>query len=489
MNMVNKSDEPVQVPAQRPRMPKGVSGMAITELWERFSFYGLQGILSFYLLFSLSEGGLQLDKAVAVGIVGAYGGSVYIAQIVGAWLGGRVISPQRMVLYGALVIMAGHLTLAFVHGIVGLGLGLTLIVAGTGALKTNITSIVGFVLDESEAETRDVGFSYFYIAINIGAVTGPLLTGFVQSRYGFHWGFALAAIGMAFAVIHYIRKSPELPQRARLVANPLPYKQLWRIAALVVVAAGVTAAAFASGVVNERNVTTAITVLALIIAAAYFGVILRSKSATAGDKRQIIGYIPLFLAASVYFALLFQKFTAISILIVERIDRSFGGWEFPAAWITLVSPLALVLITPFVARVWLRLGTRQPSTPVKYSIGLIQIGLAYGLLLVVATVTGTGPIPLFLILLVMGIAGTSEVFIGPIGLSLATRIGPETYRSQMVALNFLTIALGSSLSGLLGQYFTVVSNAAYFVTVSGIGLLVGVAVAVNRTSINRLLTS
>lgn len=176
---------------------RGLWSMAFTELWERYSFYGLQGILSFYLLYKVADGGLALDPAVASGIVGAYGGAVYLSQILGSWLGDRLVSPRNMVLYGAVVITAGHVVLAFAPGVTGLAAGLVCIVLGTGALKTNITSIVGFVLDQHPDERyRDAGFTYFYMAINIGAVVGPLTTGLAQNELGFHYGFGLAAIGM-----------------------------------------------------------------------------------------------------------------------------------------------------------------------------------------------------------------------------------------------------------------------------------------------------
>ncbi|WP_329582281.1 POT-type proton-dependent oligopeptide transporter [Streptomyces sp. NBC_01361] len=166
-----------------------------------------------------------------------------------------------------------------------------------------------------------------------------------------------------------------------------------------------------------------------------------------------------------------------------------GGWKFPVAWITTVSPLAAVLITPLIARLWKRLGERQPSPVTKVAIGLTQIGCAYLFLLIISEVTGDAVIPLFLILLFMMAAGSSEVFIGPIGLSLATRIGPEKFRSQMVGLNFLTLALGSSLAGLLGQLFTVIDNASYFTVTAVCGIGIGLILFAVRKPVGRLLES
>lgn len=469
---------------------RGLWSMAFTELWERYSFYGLQGILSFYLLYKVADGGLALDPAVASGIVGAYGGAVYLSQILGSWLGDRLVSPRNMVLYGAVVITAGHVVLAFAPGLTGLAAGLVCIVLGTGALKTNITSIVGFVLDQHPDERyRDAGFTYFYMAINIGAVVGPLTTGLAQNKLGFHYGFGLAAIGMAGALVQYLVSMKHLPARAHTVNNPLPAGRR-PLAALVAVGfLAVVGGAVGAGLLRAENLSTVVTVAALVAAAVFFLTMTTSKTVSRDERRRVLGYLPLFLASGVYFGFLFQKFTAISILITERIDLHIGDWTFPVAWITTVSPLAAVLITPLIARLWTRLGERQPGPVTKVAIGLTQIGCAYLFLLVLSEATGNAQIPLFLILVFMAAAGSSEVFVGPIGLSLATRIGPSTFRSQMVGLNFLTLALGSSLAGLLGQLFTAIDNASYFTITAVCGIGIGLMLIATRKPLGRLLNA
>lgn len=474
---------------RRRGLPRGVWTLAFTELWERYSFYGLQGILSFYLLYSLADGGLEVAPAAAAGIVGAYGGAVYLAQILGAWLGDRLVTPKRMVLWGAVVITAGHIVLAFVPDFIGLAIGLILIVLGTGALKTNITSIVGFIVEGRSQQTRDVSFSYFYMSINIGAVVGPLTTGFAQNEYGFHFGFGLAAIGMIAALIQYLFSMKKLPERAGAINNPLPANRVPMVIGIGVLALVVIAVASFTGLLRAENLSTTTTVLALIAAAAYFITMTTSKQVTSDERRRMIAFLPLFLAAGIYFGLLFQKFTAISIMITERIDLSIGDWTFPVAWITTASPLAAVLITPLIARLWNLMGDRQPSPVTKFAIGLIQIGCAYFFLLLVSEIAGDAFIPLALILLFMAMAGSSEVFVGPIGLSVATRIGPQAFKSQVVGLNFLTLALGSSLSGLLGQLFTVIDEPTYYTIVAVTGAVLGLALFLTRKPLSTALNS
>lgn len=280
-----------------------------------------------------------------------------------------------------------------------------------------------------------------------------------------------------------------LPARAHTVNNPLPAGRR-PLAALVTVGfLAVVGGAVGAGLLRAENLSTVVTVAALVAAAVYFLTMTTSKAVSRDERRRVLGYLPLFLASGIYFGFLFQKFTAISILITERIDLHIGGWTFPVAWITTVSPLAAVLITPLIARLWTRLGDRQPGPVTKVAIGLTQIGCAYLFLLVLSEATGNAQIPLFLILVFMAAAGFFEVFVGPIGLSLATRIGPSTFRSQMVGLNFLTLALGSSLAGLLGQLFTAIDNASYFTITAVCGIGIGLALIAARKPLGRLLNA
>jgi POT family proton-dependent oligopeptide transporter len=450
-----------------------LSSMGLTELWERFSFYGLQAILPFYLFFQVTDGGLEMHPAAAAGIVGAYGGAVYIAQLVGAWMGDRLLSPVRLVLWGGIIITIGHVFLGALQGIGGLSFGLILIILGTGALKTNITSIVGFILDNGPSNLRDSGFSYFYMAINIGAVVGPLSTGFAQSQWGFHWGFGLAAVGMAVAVIQFAFSVAKLPTEAKTVPNPLSRQGTITSISILAIVLAAGALVYFTGVVRAENLSVITTALAIVAAITYFIVIIRSKKITSYERQRTLSFIPFFIGASVFFGLLFQQFTAIALLISERVDHTIGGWEFPVAWITMTSQLAAVLVTPVLAKIWSVRDANQSNASQKFGSGLLQIGFAYTIMTLALIILGESMIPLALILFIMVVAGASEVFVGPIGLSLATKVGPAQFRAQFVALNFLTLALGSSISGLLGQLYTLVGNTTYFTILAICGLALG----------------
>ncbi|WP_254910443.1 peptide MFS transporter [Gulosibacter sp. 10] len=471
------------------QLPRSVWGLAFTELWERFSFYGVNGILSFYLLFSVHDGGLDLGAAAAAGVVGAYGGAVYLAQLAGAWMGDRVLSPKLMVFWGGAVITLGHVALAVFAGMTGLVLGLLLIIFGTGALKTNITNIVGFVLEGQSSAQRDVGFAYFYISISLGSVLGPLSTGFAQNEWGFHWGFGLAAIGMVLALVQYAFSMRRLPAKASSVLRPIAGRALLLLVMLALLIATAIGMLMAIGFIKAEQLAGIVTAAELVAAAVYFGVMLGAKHVSREEKRRVAGFLPLFLAASLFFGLLFQQFTTIAILISERVDLVVGGWSIPVAWITMISQLALVIVTPLVAQFWGRSGNSGPGAPTKFAMGMMQIGIAYAIMLVALRLFPDAALPVLLVVVVMIIAGSSEVFIGPIGLSLATRIGPSAYRSHMVGLNFLTLGLGSSLSGLLGQLFTVMSEPSYFLVIIGLGVGTGILLWLFRAPLHRALNA
>ena len=205
--------------------PRVLANLFGVELWERFSFYGMQGILLIYLYYSAGQGGLGINEDSATSIVGAYGGSVYLATVIGAWLADRLFGPERVLFYSAVLVMIGHICLAVIPGLAGVATGLICIALGSGGVKATATSLVGGLYAEDD-DRRDAGFSLFYLGINLGAFFGPLLTGLLQSNLGFHYGFGLAAVGMAIGLTQYAIGRRQLPESAHDIANPLPRRRL-----------------------------------------------------------------------------------------------------------------------------------------------------------------------------------------------------------------------------------------------------------------------
>lgn len=480
----------VQAPSKKRTfkdVPKGLWGLSFVEMWERYSFYGLQAILMLYAVSEISEQGLGLSAAAAGGIVGGYGGAVYLTQLLGAWFGERVIAPKHMVLIGATVIAIGHVVLAAVPGLMGLGLGLGLIVLGTGALKTNITAIVGNLYDGRSGEERDAGFSYFYTGISVGAVLGPLTSGFAQSEWGFHWGFGVAAVIMFAGLFQYLVLMKKLPKSTEIIQNPL--SPAGRVGAIVGLLGGllVLVLVFWTGILPPERLSLYVSTLIIVAAIVYFVIMLRSQQITPHERQRVIGFIPYFIGASAFFGLLFQIFTTAPLMAREIVDLEIGDWSFPVGWIPMLTTGATAVFSPVFAALWMRMGARQPKAPGKVALGLIGIAVCYIFFAILASVFADSMIPLVLMLITMVGIGITEIFVGPIGLSLATLVGPKKFQAQLVGLNFLTLALGSSLAGQLAYVYTVMGKTEFFLLNAGVAGVIGLALVLARGPINRSL--
>lgn len=454
------------------------------ELWERFSFYGMQGILLIYLYYSTAEGGLGIDEGVATGIVGAYGGAVYLSTILGAWLADRLIGPERTLFYSASCVMLGHVALALVPGLGGVGIGLVLIALGSGGVKANATSLVGSLYDEHDPR-RDAGFSLFYMGINIGALLGPLLTGLLQSEVGFHWGFGAAAVGMALGLVQYAFFRKNLPEETHHVANPLPVDR--RVAYVAVAAAALLLVAILAwvGVITVDRLANIVIGISLVAAIGYFALILTDKDVQGVERSRIFAFIPLFVCNVVFWSLYQQQFTVVTLYADKRLDRDLFGWEMPVSWVQSINPVFIIVLAGVFAALWTRLGDRQPVTPFKFGAGTALMGVAFFCFLPMPAGENTAPLlGLAGILLVFTLA---ELLISPVGLSATTKLAPTKYTTQMVALYFLSIALGTALAGTLAGYYDEAAETPFFVLVGLASVVTGVAVMLAAKPIHRLM--
>ncbi|HEY3563221.1 MAG TPA: peptide MFS transporter [Kribbella sp.] len=466
--------------------PPVLANLFGVELWERFSFYGMQGILLIYLYYSADRGGLGIDEGTATSIVGAYGGLVYLSTILGAWLADRLLGPERTLFYSAIVVMCGHIALGVLPGIGGVAVGLVLIGFGSGGVKANATSLVGTLYSEHD-ERRDGGFSLFYLGINLGALVGPLLTGLLQKNAGFHYGFGLAAAGMFLGIVQYGAGRRRLADAARTVPNPLPRETLRRTALIAAAVLVVVVVLLVSGVLPASRYATAVAVVSAVAAVVYFAVILSSKQLTDVERRRVQAFIPLFIASAAFWSLYQQQFTVVTIYSDQRLDRNIFGWEMPVSFVQSINPVMIIVLSGVFAALWTKLGPRQPSTPVKFSAGLAVMGIAFLLFL---TMAGGGPnsaplLGLAGILLVFTIA---ELLISPVGLSLSTKLAPAAFRTQMVALFFLSVALGTALSGVLAKFYSTDHEAAYFGVIGGVALVLGALLVLGVRPIRRLMS-
>ncbi len=465
--------------------PIGLTNLFGVELWERFSFYGMLTILGYYLYYSLTDGGLALPKSTATGIVGAYGGLVYLSTVLGGWIADRVLGMERTVLYGGVVVMCGHIALAVIPGLAGVGVGLVLVALGSGALKANASSLLGTLYEKGDPRC-DGGFTLFYLGINLGAFIGPLLTGLLQTRLGFHYGFGAAAIGMALGLAQYVVFRRNLGNHGRDVPNPLPRSGIrWVIIAAVGVIA-VVAAAFATGLVKLSNLSQVTTGVINAASVAYFAVMLTSSKVVAIERMRLRAFIPLFIANAVFWSLFQQIFTVLAVYSDERMNWSIFGWTAPSSWIGSIEPVWIIVLSPLFALMWTRLGTRAPSTPRKFAYGVIGMGVAFLLFLPMSGTTGKA-VPALLVVGIMAIFAISELLLSPIGLSVTTKLAPEAFRAQMMALYFFSVGIGTSMSGVLSGYYDPAREFAYFGIIGAVAVGAGVVVFALSPWITRLM--
>jgi POT family proton-dependent oligopeptide transporter len=442
-------------------------------------------ILGYYLYYSLTDGGLELPKTTATGIVGAYGGLVYLSTVLGGWIADRLLGMERTVFYGGVVVMCGHIALAILPGLAGVAVGLVLVALGSGALKANASSLLGTLYEKGDPRA-DGGFTLFYLGINLGAFVGPLLTGLLQTHAGFHYGFGAAAVGMAVGLAQYVVFRRNLGDHGRAVPNPLPRSAIsWAIGALVIIVI-VIVLAFVTGLVKLANLSQVTTGVIIAASVAYFIVMLTSSKVAALERTRVRAFVPLFIANAVFWSLFQQIFTVLAVYSDERMNWSILGWTAPSSWIGSIEPIWIIVLSPLFAIMWTRLGNRAPTTPRKFAYGVTGMGLAFLLFLPTSGTTGKS-VPALLVVGIMAVFAVSELLLSPIGLSVTTKLAPEAFRAQMMALYFFSVGLGTSMSGVLARYYDPAHEFAYFGIIGAVAIGAGVIVFAIAPWISRLM--
>ncbi|MFF8818257.1 peptide MFS transporter [Leucobacter sp. NPDC015123] len=467
--------------------PSGLLTLSGVEMWERFSFYGLQVLLAYYLYYSLGEGGLGLPQPVALGIAGAYGGLVYIAQIVGAWVADRVLAPKYVVLVGGSAILAGHIMLAIVPGLTGLIIGLALIVIGTGGLKVNTTMMVG-ELYPNGGPRRDAGYSIYYMGITIGAFAGPLVTGWLNQSWGFHVAFGAAAAGMALGLGQYIFGMRRLPASTGMVPNPLPAAQRVRWIWITAILIAAIALAVAFGLVRPDNISNVVALVVLIATLGLFTMLLTNSKVSKQERRAVVRYIPVFLMSLVFWTLLFQLFTAFAVFADTKIHLTVGSLTMPPSLIVTLESLAVAAITALLAVLWTRSRASRMQPITKLVVGVIAMSAGAAIIVPFGLAAGV-TMPLLIALLVMVFFAFGESLFAPSALSFTAELAPKAATSQMTALYFLTMAGGSTFAGWISQSYREGSEAQYFAMVAIVSLALIVVLGIAYKLVDRAMSS
>ncbi|MZD06251.1 MFS transporter, partial [Streptomyces sp. SID5785] len=466
------------------RRPRWFTTLFGTDVWERFSFYGMTAILVLYLTEDRADGGLGMTSGDAALLYGLYMAAVFLTSVPGGWLGDRVLGARRAVLHGGILIALGHAAMAVpVTGL--LYPGLLLIACGTGLLKPNMAGLLSEFYDREDRAARDEGFAVFYMSVQVSALLAPVVVGVLGEGVNWHLGFGAAALGMAAGLLQYVRGQRHFGTAGGPPQHPAPRPERTRVLRLTLAASAVAVVGYgadaAAGTFRIAHLMALIGLLCVVSPVVCFWRMLRNPLLTAAERVRIRAYIALFLASAVFWALFLQGGSAFAIFAKHATDREILGHTVPASWFQSAIPLFVLLLAPLLASVWTRAGDRMP-TAVKYATGMAAVAAAYLVMALAATRAGddTRVSPLWLVLAFLLLAA-GEVSFGPVGMSAATAIAPPGFVSRTVALFWLSGALGGGIGGnALKVSGDTVPGAGYFLALGAAALVTGTVLLLCR---------
>ena len=442
--------------------PPGLYVLFFTEMWERFSYYGMRAILLLFLIDNV-RGGMGLTEAEGAAIYGIYTSSVYLLSLPGGWIADNILGQRKSIFYGGVIIMLGHIVLAVPGGNVLFYFGLFIVSIGTGLLKPNISTLVGELYPEGGAR-RDAAFSIFYMGINIGSLLGITIVGYLGQKVGWHYGFGAAAVGMALGIVtfrlagqRYLSSLGNVPKPAidgtATTTDKRPLFIFLAVMALVLATLQLT------GIIDlttAQGLAKGMGTIISMIALGYFLFILLAGGLNAVEKKRVSVLFIFFLASALYWAGNEQQGSSLQIFADRYTDLVFFGWQIPSSWFQNLNPAFILLFSPVLAVLWVFLANRKISYPVpaKFATSLLLLGIAYVIMVIAAkiAITGTRTSPLYL-------TGTylfftlAELFLSPVGLSAFSKLAPKRYTSQLMGLWFIGSSLGNLVAGLFAGGF------------------------------------
>jgi POT family proton-dependent oligopeptide transporter len=464
--------------------PRGLATLFLTEMWERFTFYGMRALLVLFLVSAVSAGGFGLDDKTAVAIYGLYNAGVYLAALPGGWVADRLIGAQRAVMVGGLAITVGNALLATSTTPRGFYLGLVVIVIGVGLLKPNVSAIVAGLYPEGGARL-DAGFTVFYIGINIGAFLGPFITGEAQVLFGPRAGFAAGSLFMAVGVLQfyftrrylgnagaYMPPSADMPVGVAeastaeaggvlkgMVSTASRSKNWQRLWVGVAVAACLLTAVSAGLIpINAVALAQGTTYVIVGMAALYFLYYFFVADLTRDERRRGVVLVVLFVGCALFWSGFEQAGSSLNLFAERYTDRTVSWLHFvvPTAWFQSLNSLFIFMFAPFFAWVWVALAKRHlnPSAPAKFAIGVMLMGSGFLVMAAAAVIVAHGSkvLPTWLIATYM-LHTFGELCLSPVGLSYFTKLAPKRFVGQMMGMWFLATSLGNLIASLIAGEF------------------------------------
>src|SRR5712692_10204214 len=475
--------------------PRGLSTLFFTEMWERFSYYGMRALLILFMTAPAAAGGLGFATGVAGAVYGLYTSMVYMTSLPGGWVADRLIGQRRAVLYGGIVIACGHFSMAF-PSLTTFYLGLALIVVGTGLLKGNAAVIVGALYGPKDSR-RDAGFSIYYMGINLGAFVAPLVCGYLGQRVNWHIGFGAAGVGMVLGLIQYVAGSKYLGDAGlhpTPAASPAAAAALRRRAqvggaaallALVGIAFGMYSGALP---ISARQVADAAGYLLLIIVVVFFAWLFFAANWTPAERRRLYAIGVLFVASAIFWSEFEQAGSTLNLFADRATRTSVLGWTFPSSYFQSLQPLFIITFAPVFAWLWVRLGPREPSSPAKFGLGLLFVGSGFALLVVAARLAENGGevAPWWLVVTYL-LHTFGELSLSPVGLSATTKLAPARVAGLMMGVWYLGISVGNFIGGRLASLYGSMPLPDLFGLIAAVGIAAGLAMFALTPPIRRLM--
>lgn len=448
--------------------PRGLPTLFLTEMWERFSYYGLRPLLVLFMSAALLDGGFGFERGQAAAIVGIYGACVYLASLPGGWIADRLLGLRRAILYGAICISAGHIAIglsAFEGGRIAFFLGLILIVLGTGLLKPNISAIVGDLYPEGGAR-RDAGFSIFYMGINTGSFFGQIITGFLGETVGWHWGFGAAGVGMLIGLTVFVTRSKSTLGNLGMEPTKHPdpkiqSRQETQVKLFTGIGVGILAVVFvlaATGAItiDAQVIGQYMTYILVGMAFLFFAYIFLFGGLVGDEKQRVLVIAVLFVAAAIFWSAFEQAPTSLNLFARDFTERRIGNFEVPATWFQSINSAFIILLAPVFAALWTKLGSRDLSSPTKFSLGLLSAGIGFFIMIFAANIVvgSNGAMKVSALWLTFSylFQTIGELCLSPVGLSSMTKLSPRRYVGQMMGIWFLASAVGNLIGGLVGGH-------------------------------------
>jgi len=487
-----------QPPLQAPQTgffghPRGLATLFFTEMWERFSYYGMRGILILFMVDAIQTGGLGMTDGKAAAIYGLYTAGVYLMALPGGWVADKLVGARNAVFYGGLLIAAGQFSLAFGATVpIGFYSGLGLIVLGTGLLKPNVSAIVGDLYPEGGSR-RDAGFSVFYMGINLGAFVGPLICGALGEQIAWKYAFMAAGTGMLLGLIQYkvgaglgnLGGPPTMDQKERSRTSRTFFLAAFTIVAVAVILYLLQSSGITAFSLQQAAGATGAFIVALAIV--YFAYQLLFGGLDPVEKKRMIVIFFLFIGAALFWSGFEQAGSSMNLFADRLTNRLVFGWEVPASWLQSVNPIFIIIFAPIFGWLWVALGSRNPSIPMKFGLGLILLGIGF-LVMAWASVYASpdnGVSPMWLVVTYF-LHTSGELCLSPVGLSSITKLSPKRLVGQMMGIWFMGAALGNLIAGLVAGQMETLPLVQLFGTVAAIVIGSGILFVLFKGPIHKL---